>query len=136
MSLNYVREDGTYRPLTLQTAYACHNFQHISSKVNTLELCLRCPLNSNRFFEKSIRFAFFPSNSRVFRWPRLSARQNVNFVATCNIRGDAAWVTYPKVALLMFPSTELPPKNWAWLKVLKVSKRTSRLFDSVNFVVL
>jgi len=60
----------------------------------------------------------------------------LNFAATCEIRGDAAWVTYPKVALLMFPSTKSSPKNCVWLNVLNVSNLSSRVFDSVNRVSL
>jgi hypothetical protein len=34
------------------------------------------------------------------------------------------------------PSTEDAPSNWAWLKVLKVSKRNSSDVDSVIWVAL
>jgi hypothetical protein len=35
----------------------------------------------------------------------------VNFAATWEILGEAAFVTYPKVELSMFPLTALGPKN-------------------------
>ncbi len=39
--------------------------------------------------------------------------QNTNFMANCISRGGMLFTICPKVASLMFPSTEAAPKNWA-----------------------
>lgn len=48
---------------------------------------------------------FSPTNRRI--------GQKNSFMATCEIRGAAAFTTWPKVASLMFPSTDPLPSNWA-----------------------
>ena len=44
----------------------------------------------------------------------------------------AAFTTWPNSALSKSPSTDAGPKNWAWLKVLKLSSRNCSALTSEN----
>src|SRR5207248_7871088 len=56
--------------------------------------------------------------------------QNVNLTAAWTNRGAPAFTTCPNESLSISPLTAAGPKNWVWLKVLKVSRRVCSAFDS------
>ena len=53
----------------------------------------------------------------------------MNFALTCPMRGSRAFVTFPKLLLLMSP---LGLVNCVWLKMLKNSPRISKDMASLN----
>src|SRR5712691_10728892 len=62
--------------------------------------------------------------------------QKVILSASCRSRGGAAFTTRPKRLLLTSPLTATGPKNWVWLKVLKVSSRNCSAFASDRWTSL
>ena len=60
------------------------------------------------------------------------ATYQTNFPLTCPMRGSRAFVTFPKLPLLMSP---LGFMNCAWLNTLKNSARISKAFDSVTGIL-